>query len=36
MNMVNTKEEEKVAYIGVILVTACQIIALLFFYVINI
>ena len=34
--MVDTKEEEKVAYKGVILVTVCQILFFLFFYVINI
>ena len=34
--MVDTKEEEKVAYKGVILCTVCQLLALLFFYVINI
>ena len=34
--MLDAKEEEKIAYKGVILVTLCQILALLFFWVINI
>lgn len=34
--MVDIKEEEKIAYKGIVLVTVCQILFFLFFYVINI
>ena len=34
--MVDTKEEEKIAYKGIVLVTIFQILFFLFFYVINI